>query len=147
MRLNLGCGVHMLDGFVNLDASNGWRFEDGFPSYEPGCVEAVTISHALMYVPMEDWPAVFAEIARVTARDGVIRITEDNTADPESERFGGYHDAVTLTTPGLVVENLEQAGFVAAEIAPDKTRFRDRSLIQRHHGDPPKVFFVEGVRQ
>lgn len=147
MRLNLGCGAHMLDGFVNLDASNGWRFEDGFPSYEKGCVDAVTISHALMYVPIEDWPAVFAELARVTATDGVIRITEDSTGDPASERFGGHHDAVTLTTSALVVEHLETAGFVAAEIEPGRTRYRDRSLIQRWHGDPPKVFFVEGVRQ
>ena len=56
MRLNLGCGEeHLIDGFVNLDARTGWHFEDGLP-YPDGSVEAITISHALMYVPLSAWP-------------------------------------------------------------------------------------------
>lgn len=145
--MNLGSGVRQLDGFVNLDALNGWRFEHGLGRYRDASVQAITISHSLMYVPVGAWPEVFAEFARVMACDGVIRITEDSTADPASERYGGYHDAVTLTTADLVIEHLEAAGFVASEVAPDQTRYLDDSLLQRWHGDPPKTFFVEGVRQ
>lgn len=145
MRLNLGSGGHPLDGFDNLDLP-GWRFEDGL-GYADESVEAITISHALMYVVGDDWPAVFAELARVLeSGGGVVRITEDSTSDPESERFGGHPDAVTLTSPLLVLDHLRDAGLGATEVSADVSFFSDYSLIQRWHGDPPKVFHVEGFK-
>ena len=111
MRLNLGCGEeHLISGFENLDARNGWRFEDGLP-YPDGSVEAITISHALYLVPLADWPAAFAEFARVLKPGGVIRITEDDATNPASSRFGGWRGsesaihstwpcARTQTSPG-----------------------------------------------
>ncbi len=93
MKLNLGSGAHPLEGFVNLDKQNGWTFEQGL-WYSDRSVEAITISHALMYVPLAEWPRVFTELARVLVPGGIVRITEDATNDPESERYGGFHDAV-----------------------------------------------------
>ncbi len=143
MKLNLGAGPHPLDEFVNLDPQAGWRFEDGL-RYEDGSVEAITVSHALMYLPADKWPSFLAEAFRVLEPRGIIRITEDNTEDPASERFGGWHDAVTLTGPLMVREQLKAAGFRVRKHAADTSGFRDRSLCQAWHGQPPKVFFVEG---
>ncbi len=145
MKLNLGAGPHPLDGFVNLDPQAGWRFEDGF-SYEDGSVEAITESHAAMYLPLDRWPVFLTEAFRVLEPRGIIRITEDNTEDPESERLGGWPDAVTLTGPVMAREHLKAAGFRVRKHAADTTGFRDRSLCQAWHGQPPKVFFCEGKK-
>jgi len=143
IRLNLACGPHLLDGFVNLNPP-GWRFEEGL-NYADGTVAAITESHGLMYVALEDWPYVFEEFSRVLEPGGIVRITEDATDDPESERCGGWHDAVTLTSRKLVGKHLRSAGLtVVRGIDADTTAFTDRSLIQTWHGAEPKVFHVEG---
>lgn len=144
-KLNLACGPHQLDGFLNLDASTGWRFETGFPDIPDGTVEAISESHGLMYVPAVNWEYVFKEIARVLEPGGVVRITEDNTEDPESERFGGWHDAVTLTGPKMMAAALRKAKLTVVKGTTMTTSaFKDRSLIQAHHGREPKVFVIEG---
>lgn len=142
MKLNLGCHDHRLDGFENLDLPN-WRFEDGLP-YPDGSVEAITISHSLMYVPLSAWPAALAEVARVLEPGGIVRVTEDNTEDPESERFGGFHDAVTLTGPTMMRDHLKAAGLRIRKQTATTSGFRDMSLCQAYHGQEPKVFFIEG---
>lgn len=147
MKLNLGSGAHPLEGFENLDAETGWRFEDGLGAYPDGSVEAITISHALYRLPLADWPPAFAEFARVLEPGGILRITEDSTDDRRSPRYGGFHDAVTLTSAELVIAHMDAAGFeYVARIASGFSRFRDGSLIQRWHGEPPKVFHVEGTK-
>ncbi len=155
LRLNLGCGTkgtrswHPIDGFVNLDKSMGWRFEDGLGDFADRSVAGISISHTLMYVAEEDWPRVFREFARVLTDDGVVRITEDSTRDRASSRFGGWkgsEPAVTLTSPELVLEHLERAGLQVHQVAVDTTRYIDRSLMQAQHGPAPHVFFCEGVR-
>lgn len=145
-RLNLGSGVYVIPGFDNLDLTTGWRFEDGLGQYPDGSVEAVTIAHALMYVALPDWPAIFKEMARVIEPGGILRVTEDSTADPASERYGGHPEAVTLTSPNMLIEHMAAAGLTARVVTPDETMFRDESLIQRLHGPPPKVTHVEGVK-
>lgn len=145
LKLNLGAGDRPLDGFTNLDLAGGWRFQDGL-GYEDGTVDAITVSHALMYVPLEEWADVFSEFQRALAPGGVIRISEDDTANPLSDRFGGHHDATALTSPAIVRYHLELAGFAVNEMAEDATCFDDGSLLQAWHGPPPKVFFVEGVK-
>ncbi len=143
-RLNLGAGPHQLEGFDNLDANTGWKFELGLGDYPDGSVEAITESHALMYVPALNWAYVFKEFARVLEPGGIIRITEDNTEDPDSERFGGWHDAVTLTGPKMMAAALRKAKLIVQKVDADTTFFSDRSLLQAFHGSEPKVFFIEG---
>jgi glycosyltransferase involved in cell wall biosynthesis/LmbE family N-acetylglucosaminyl deacetylase len=156
LRLNLGCGNpadrswHPLPGLVNLDKALGWKFEHGLRDFAGGSVSGITISHALMYLAADDWPAFVDELARVLEPGGVVRITEDETSDPRSSRRGGWkgsQPAVTLTTPAFVREQLARAGFDVADVGPYETRYRDDSLCQRYHGEPPHVFFVEGVKR
>lgn len=153
LRLNLGCGTpgtrswHPMPGFVNLDKSLDWRFEDGLPEFEDGSAAGITISHALMYVAEADWPAALRECYRVLAPGGVLRITEDETLDPTSARYGGWKGsdpAVTLTHPAMMRVALERAGFRPHLVTKETTHYRDRSLMQAQHGDP--VFFMEGVK-
>lgn len=142
-KLNLGCGSNELDGFVNLDASKGWHFEDGLFDAD-GTIEAITISHALMYVASKDWTFVFSEFVRVLRPGGIVRVTEDATDDPASERFGGWHDAVTLTSAKLVRKHMRAAGLIAVTQRADQSGFRDLSLCQSWHGPAPKCFWLEG---
>lgn len=153
LRLNLGCGTegtrswHPIHGMVNLDKSMGWRFEDGLGDFVTGSVAGISISHALMYVQMADWPAMFAELARVLKPGGVLRITEDDTAHPESRTHPrGWHDAKTLTNPAMVKAHMERAGLRAYDVAPGETKYDDTSLIQQQHGDAPDCFWMEGVK-
>jgi LmbE family N-acetylglucosaminyl deacetylase len=53
---------------------------------------------------------------------------------------------VTLTSAAKTVAMLERSGLAAREVAPEETGYRDQSLIQHLHGNPPDVFHVEGVR-
>lgn len=145
MKLNLGSGPHPLDGFHNLNPPK-WRFEEGIP-YPSGSVEAITISHAAMYVALADWPPVFAEIARVLEPGGIVRVTEDNTEDPESERYGGWHDAITLTGPTMMRKHMRAVGLTVRSQTATSTGFRDDSLLQAWHGAEPKVFFCEGKKK
>lgn len=143
-RLNLGCGPHHLEGFRNLDANLGWRFETGLGEYPDGSVEGISISHSLMMVPELNWEYVFKEFARVLEPGGIVRITEDDTENPESERFGGWHDAVTLTGPKMMAAALRKAKLTVVKGTTMTTSaFKDDSLIQAWHGAPPKVFVVE----
>ncbi len=153
--LNLGCGTpgtpswHPQPGCVNLDRSLGWCFEDGLPQYADASVDAITISHAMMYLDEQDWPAMCREFARVLKPNGVVRITEDDTEHLESSRRGGWRGsepAVTMTSAAFVKGHLERGGLLAVEVTATTTRFTDDALLQSQHGDPPDVFFVEGVK-
>jgi hypothetical protein len=155
-RLNLGCGNpensswHPLPGLLNLDKRLGWRFEEGLP-FEPHSVAGITVSHAMMFPALQDWPFIFSEFARVLVPGGVVRITEDQTDHPDSQTYPhgwrGSEPAVTLTTRALVREHLERAGLVAVDVTPDESTFPDTSLCQSWHGEPPHVFYIEGVKE
>lgn len=155
LRLNLGCGRpgarswHPIKGFVNLDKSLGWTFEDGLGDFADHTVAGLSISHALMYVAEEHWPFVFGEFARVLVDGGVVRITEDDAISPESSRCGGWkgsEPAVSLTSATKIRVALERAGLSSQELTAETTLYADGSLKQAQHGFPPDVFFVEGVR-
>jgi len=143
VKLNLGSGAHPLDGFVNLDEVMGWRFEHGL-QYDDETVDAVSVSHALMFVAESRLPDVIADIYRVLKPGGILRVTEDNTEDPESPRFGGWLDAVTLTGPEMMRALLKGAGFRVRKHSAESTGWVDGSLLQAWHGGEPKCFWLEG---
>jgi predicted SAM-dependent methyltransferase len=144
-KLNLGCGINKLEGFENLDIETGWSFEAGpWPHY--GTVDAITISHAIMYVPEAELKRVMYELYKCLKFYGVLRITEDDTEHPDSERREGYEGHAVKTGPKMMRRYLEQAGFEVHDVRPDQTRYTDKSLIQNFHGIPPKVFHMEAIK-
>lgn len=155
--LNLGCGNpdaaswHPIPGAVNLDKSLGWRFEHGLPEFADASVDGITISHALMYVDAPHWPTVFAEFARVLRPGGVLRITEDDTANPASRTYPigwrGSEPAEILTHPAMVRRYMESAGFTVHDVDAETTHYAERTLLQDQHGGAPHCFYIEGVRE
>lgn len=146
LRLNLGGGINPIPGFVNLDKTTGWTFEEGLGQFPDASVEAITESHALMYVPIGYWPMVFSEIARVLVPGGTLRLTHDNIGGEGSSRPRIRPRAAVATTPELVLEHLQRAGLPGWVVDQDETRFGDRSLIQQNYGREPDVFHVEAVK-
>ena len=142
LKLNLGSGAHPLPGFTNLDRPE-WDWSRPLP-VENGSVDGITVSHSLMYAPADLWPWIFMEFARALKVGGIVRITEDATDDPRSERFGGYVGRASLTTFAKVQEHLLFAKLMPHECGPGHSWFGDPSLIQNWHGVPPKVFHIEG---
>lgn len=146
VKLNLACGSNPLDGFVNLDKRLGWRFEDGLGDYQDASVDAITVSHALMYVRLEEWPGVFAEFSRVLKPGGVLRVTEDAIGAEGSSRPVIRPKAAVATTRELVIDHMLRARLVAGTVTANSTFYRDGSLVQTNYGDEPDVFHVEGVK-
>jgi SAM-dependent methyltransferase len=153
LRLNLGCGRpasdswHPIDGMENLDRHLGWNAEAGLGDFVDQSVDGVTISHLCMYLPIDAWALLFSEIARVLAEGGVVRITEDDSDNPASARHGGWRGsepAITPTSAARLTDALARVGLVAEAMTATTTHYRDRSLLQAHHGEAPDVCFVEG---
>lgn len=147
LKLNLGCGKKRLKGFDNLDKRYGWDFKNGL-SYDDDSIDAITISHSLMYLTIEELNWFLGECWRVLKRGSWIRITEDNTEDPESDTYktGWKNEAKCLTGPKQMRESLEDAGFDVYDVSPEETNFIDKTLIQQFHGDLPRVFHIEGKK-
>lgn len=154
LRLNLGCGMrgkdswHPIAGFINLDKSLGWRYEEGLREFADASVSGITISHSLMFVELADWPTVFSEFARVLRPGGAIRITEDNVSEGSRHYprgWQGSESAVTLTTPELVGEHLAAAGLGVFRVDKNSSNV-DSSLMQSWHDEEPHVFYIEGLK-
>lgn len=145
LRLNLGGGINPIPGYQNLDKSTGWQFEEGLGQYPDRSVEAITESHALMYVDVAAWPFVFSEFARVLIPGGTLRMTHDWIGGPGSSRPVIRPNAAVATTPDLVLSHMKDAGLTGRVVDPGQSRLRDGSLIQQNYGSPPDVFHVEAV--
>lgn len=159
--LNLGCGHPGEDmpGFVNLDRNpaygdgTGWKVDDGLVRWADGSVDAITISHLMMYVPVNTWHLLFDEIYRVLKPGGIVRITEDVILDPASRHWAGHVPLygswkgriVTCMSPAFVVTMLGLSNIQAREVKSEET-FCAIDIRQDRHGGPPHTFFVEGVK-
>lgn len=159
--LNLGCGHPGEDmpGFVNLDRNpaygdgTGWKADDGLRRWADGEVDAVTISHLMMYIPLHTWALFFDEVCRVLKPGGHVRVTEDVILEPESRHWFGHRPLhaswkgreVKIMSPGLVIHVLYICGIPAREVGREETSC-PIDIRQDRHGGPPHVFFVEGVK-
>ena len=76
MRLNLGCGDHYADGWVNVDAFGGVRADTyaqlGALPFPDGSAEFVYCGHVLEHIAPADLPAVLGEVRRVLAPGGLF---------------------------------------------------------------------------
>jgi len=145
MKLNLGSSINQIKGFKNLDAIDGWYVQHGL-DYPDNSIEAITISHLVMYIKELDIEPFFKEMYRVLEPKGIVRITEDNSTFIGSKIFGGWKDAVMLTSADFLREYLEKVGFKSFEVKEDETHYKDKSLCQRLHGGWPRVYHIEGLK-
>ena len=168
LKLNLGCGGFPLKGFVNMDSRGDignviesrdpgeyivvpeWKWQNGLIGFSDGVVDAITESHSLMYLLVEEYEAVFREIHRVLKNGGIFRITEDNCERPEEEL---KRDGLPWGNPASAVGPIEMEkelkkvfSFVENVDFGMKTNFKDSSLIQQFHGTPPRVFHIEAIK-
>ena len=154
LKLNLGCGAFPKESFINLDSRGDlsrifherhakgdgpayvieeWSFIDDL-LYDSGTVDAVTESHALMYLRPEDYVDLFTEIHRVLKPGGIFRITEDNCERPVEElKLDGlpWGTPASVTGPKMMRAELEKVFTIVIDVAPDKTSYVDQSLIRR----------------
>lgn len=150
IKLNLGSKYRKLPGFDNLDKLFGWHFQDGLPQYPDKSVAGITISHALMFLTPNELEVFVKEMFRVLKPGGVVRITEDDTENPQSTMYGTGNlksGPKCLTGPKMMRQVLEQAGFSVYDVGKSQTHFTDNSLIQAYRGGPPERFFIEAVKQ
>ena len=146
MRLNLGSGLRRnLIGYTNLTKERGWLWESGL-DYGTDSVECVTSSHTLMYVPIDFWASIHQEVYRVLKPGGIWRITEDETDDEKSIKFGGHQGYITRTSPARSRVFLEDAGFTVYDCRVDETHFTDRTILQNNYGGLTTPYWIEGIK-
>lgn len=149
VKLNLGSKHRKLEGFDNLDKIFGWHFQDGLPNYRDNSVDGITISHALMFLTLAELKTFAKEMLRVLKPAGVLRITEDDTENPNSRWYktGNIKSGPNcLTGPKMMQQILEKAGFRVFVVDRNHTHFYDNSLMQSYRGGQPDFFFLEGIK-
>ncbi len=168
IKLNLGCGGFPLKGFVNMDIRGDignviesrdpgeyiiipeWKWQDGLKGFSDGVVDAITESHSLMYLTIEEYNIAFREIYRVLKDGGIFRITEDNCERPKEEL---EKDGLPWGNPASAVGSIEMKKELE-EVFPKVieissagiTYFKDNTLIQQFHGTSPRVFHIEAIK-
>lgn len=164
MKLNLGCGKFPLKDFINLDCRNDlfeifsamgtyydirvWKYGDPLP-FENDSVEAVTESHSLMYIKVEDYKYIFKEIHRVLKPGGIFRLTEDNcersAEDLERDNLP-WGNPASITGPQMMRKELQKVFTCTADVKENTTIWDDMSLCQNYHGGSPRTFFMETIK-
>lgn len=156
-QLNVGCHIYPLDNWLNLDikarslrarmADLGgtipeiYRFDlRKMWDMPDNSIDAITISHVLVFVTDAEAKHCISECYRVLKRGGVARFTE---LDENQFPFPGL---LSTYTPDKMSFLVLKAGFDAEIMTRDATHHHDKSICIDGHGDPPKVFFVEGVK-
>lgn len=170
LKLNLGCGGKPKEGFINLDIRSDlkrifldrynkgtdlfytieqWDFRNGLKDYPDESVDAITESHALMYLEVAEYENLFKEIYRVLKNKGVFRVTEDNCERSEEElRQDGlpWGQPASVTGPKMMRNELSKVFSTIYDVSSEQTYFFDNSLVQQFHGAPPRVFHMESIK-
>ncbi len=172
-KLNLGAGINPRKGFINLDINPDlparfpdydmriWNIRDGLvdvlnlPEIEAESVDAITESHTLMYLRVEEYEKFFRDVFWVLRKGGVFRITEDDCENPDCGKYGlPWHGEElkesgppSITGPKMMRAELEKVGFEVHDMLKwGETLWIDNSLQQNHHGGIPRVFYMEAVK-
>jgi predicted SAM-dependent methyltransferase len=167
-KLNLGCGGFPKEEFINLDIRGDldrifrerdphlhyiikqWDLRSGLKDYQDNSIDAITESHTLMYLKVEEYNEIFKEIYRVLKIDGVLRITEDNCERPYEELKKDslpWGNPDSVTGPRMMRKELSKVFVHIYDMQPEETMFIDKSLIQNLHGTPPRVFHIEAIKR
>jgi len=162
--LNIGAGKDLISDWINLDRhyfrvhdqeSVLWDFSRGLRMFERDSVDAITVSHALMYIPLSSHSDFFNECFRVLKRGGVLRISED---DAKVRRANDCHYYVGPTSPIMIRQALSCSGFEVFDHYPSTTKSRYASIMRVNHMEywdhvkfqknfQTGVYFIEGVKR
>jgi predicted SAM-dependent methyltransferase len=87
-KLHIGCGNHILDGWLNCDLVNDWQIVSGVPIYpldatkpfpfRSGIFDGVFSEHMIEHVPYSAGCLMLQECFRVLKAGGRIRISTPN---------------------------------------------------------------------
>lgn len=109
MKLNLGCGPHYADGWVNVDRiTTEYINSDGDPEvirpdveanvleglpFESGVADEIYLGHVLEHIPWSQVPDVLFEVRRVLAPGGQLCVVgPDLHLTIKGWREGKWHD-------------------------------------------------------
>lgn len=162
LKLHLGCGVHVWDGWQNLDPRDHlderiikWDFSKQIPFAECKADIAFT-SHVFNYVEEAKYEEALLDIWRVLRPGGVLRMAEDCTDSGYVWRQPGQaarHTGVirSLPTKAKIVAALRRVGFKIYDAEPGQTRSPHKDVL---HGDsrPRRYkrghkFYIEAVKE
>lgn len=157
LKINLGCGKNVLDGWENLDPRTGldarireWKWNDKLP-FPDGSAELVLAEHNISHCKPEDFDANFSEIMRVLEPGGKFVLKD---ADDRYYVWRGIGSSVdggiiwsTLSEP-KTEEVMARNGFV--DISHDR-----QALVSKYESVITRVartrrghnlFIVEGTK-
>lgn len=163
IRLNLGCGKHILEGWTNVDrkpSTQGWEHDpatkdkvydvdlNGPWPWKDNTVDAITVSHLLYCMSTLQKKNFLHEAHRVLKPYGVIRITDDDNEHPQSMYHTKmHHNSIEPTSKRKIEWYLQQAGFTVVEMPADKTISPFKDICIDLHRDGPAIFFLEGCKE
>ena len=120
MKLNLGCGNHFPEGWVNADLDSEWHLEGkdvslvrGEPlPWENDTFDQIQLFHVMNHVPLDEMDGFLSEVERVLGSEGRLLVVDENYPDgvPDYKKDGvadGLPDNVWIDAWLCYVGSLE----------------------------------------
>lgn len=156
MKIYLGCGQHVLEGWENLDPRTGldpqiklWRWNEPLP-YPDGSAELVLVQHSLQHCRPEDYDSNFREAKRVLIPGGRIVVKEADN------RYRVWHHPGYEDRDGMIKSSISEPEAMAIlvrngfeEVTNDKDLLLGRyaSVVTRlRKAGSRNYFIVEGTK-
>jgi len=165
LKLNLGCSVYPMPGFLNYDNWQIWQ--DHYPEHKipphmknidlckfpypfaNNSVHISLLSHTLNQIKEKYYIKIFAELYRIARHGGVVRIIDCNNDYPPYKYPNLHKHAQTSLSIQKIIKYFEKAGFKKTKPLLDSqsySRFTDH-LIDNHPHLKDGQFFIEGVKK
>ena len=162
VKLHLGCGGHVWDGWINLDPRHeidprivDWDFTRQIPVSD--CkADVVFTSHVFNYVAEDKYDEALLDIWRVLRPGGVLRMAEDRTDNGYVWRRPGQQARGTgiirsLPTKQKIYASLTRVGFEIHDAVPGETLSPHKDVLAgdsraRRYNRGHK-FYVEAVKR
>lgn len=161
VKLHLGCGEHVWDGWINLDPRThlderiiDWDFNRQIPV--PECrADVVFTSHVFNYVEEDKYDEALLEIWRVLRPGAILRMAEDCTDSGyvwrrPGESARGTGEIKSLPTKAKIVDSLKRVGFQVYDAQPGSTLSPHKDVLcgdsrERRYRQGHK-FYVEAIK-
>ena len=146
MKIDLGCGKKMYEGFTRVDLYHG-NYPDivadisqPIPGLADGCAEHVICHHVLEHLPgIDQWRGVMMEIARLLQPKGTFEIRVPHPSCDDAMIHGHIH----VLTP-LFWMNMRDQNWLDSKLFIDNIEevfhpqfLKDREVI----GNPPEALY------